>query len=116
MLLEYKDLIEGNPVSIATTDGRTPNIAVVADVVVVSDNQILISHNEMVKTIENIKVNNAVCLTSFNKDWEGVRIYGVADYYIDGRWFEKVNKFFKNDNNTPKGAILITAQSIQEIS
>jgi general stress protein 26 len=89
---------------------------VASDVKVVSDNQLLISHNEMVKTIENLKANNKVCVTAFDEDWKGVRIYGTAEYFNSGKWLDKVVELFTNDHTEPKGAILVTATKVSELS
>ncbi|MDR1196738.1 MAG: pyridoxamine 5'-phosphate oxidase family protein [Candidatus Nomurabacteria bacterium] len=116
MLSEYKDLLENNPISIATSDGERPNIAVASDVAVVSDDQLLISHNEMVKTVANIMTHNKICMTCFDKNWYGARIYGEAEYFNDGEWFERVKKLFTNKRTEPKGAILVTTGKIEKQS
>ena len=55
-LYQFTDLLEKNPLTIATVnDNGQPNLAVAADVKVISENQLLIAHNEMIKTITNIK-------------------------------------------------------------
>jgi uncharacterized pyridoxamine 5'-phosphate oxidase family protein len=95
--------------------GSSLNIAVASDVKVV-DGEILISHNEMVKTIENLKKNTNICITCFDKDWNGVRIYGTAKYFDDGEWLDKVVGLFANDNTKPKGAILITPTKVENQS
>jgi len=114
-LLTKKELIDGNPMHIATISGDKPNISIAADVKVIEDNIILIAHNEMVNTPKNILVNNNVVLTTFNENWEGLRIFGTADYYTEGEYFDKVNELFKNENTTPKGAIKITVHSVEEV-
>jgi hypothetical protein len=49
MLDEFKELIENNPISIATSDNDFPNLAVASAVEVVSGGgQLIIGHNEMV--------------------------------------------------------------------
>jgi uncharacterized pyridoxamine 5'-phosphate oxidase family protein len=116
MLSEYKSLLENNPISIATTDGEQPNIAIASDVKVVSDYQLLICHSEMKKTVVNITTHNRVCITCFDKNWGGVRIYGKAEYYNDGEWLERVIRLFANDQTSPKGAILVTAEKIEQQS
>jgi hypothetical protein len=71
MLQDYKSLLENNPIAIATTDGVNPNIAIASDVKVISDDQLLISHNEMVKTVVNITTKNKVCITCFDRSGGG---------------------------------------------
>jgi hypothetical protein len=118
MLSEYQNLLENNPLSIATTNGEQPNIATASDVKVVSDNQLLISHNEMIKTVVNITTagGGGVCIMAFDKNWQGVRIYGTAEYFDSGKWFDKVKKLFANERTSPKGAILVTAEKVEKQS
>lgn len=122
-LLENKELIENNPMHIATVSSdNKPNLAVVADVRVIEENKIIISHNEMVNTPKNILTNRNVVLTSFNEKWEGLRMTGVADYYTDGKYYDFCEKtFFGNGEvsafgaTKPKGAIVITIEKCEEI-
>ena len=83
---------------------------------VIDTNKLLISHNEMVKTVENVKINPAICLTTFDKDWKGVRMYGQAKYHATGKWYDLAKKLFTNKQTTPKGAIVVTVDLIQEQS
>lgn len=115
-LYQFAEILENNPLTLATVDiAGQPNLAVVADVKIISENQLLIAHNEMVKTIINIKNQPKVCLTCFNKDWQGVRIYGEASYFDDGRYFEQIANIFGTATNHPKGAILITANALNSM-
>lgn len=122
-LLENKDLIENNPMHIATVSSdNKPNLAVVADVRVIEENKIIISHNEMVHTPKNILTNRNVVLTSFNEKWEGLRMAGVADYYTDGKYYDFCEKtFFGNGEvsslgaTKPKGAIVVTIEKCEAI-
>lgn len=112
-LNQFVEILENNPLTLATVDdAEQPNLAVVADVKVISKNELLIAHNEMVKTIVNIKNQPKVCLTCFNKDWQGVRIYGEASYFNDGPYFEQIVKLFETETVHPKGAILITVNAL----
>ena len=83
---------------------------------VVGTNQILISHSEMIKTVDNIKANPAICLTTFDQDWKGVRMYGQAQYHTTGKWHQMAKKLFTTDKSTPKGAIIVTVDSLEEQS
>ena len=75
MLNKYKELIESNPLHIATVNkDNKPNLSVASDVRVLDDNTLIISCNEMVNTQENIKTNSNVVITSFNDKWVGVRL------------------------------------------
>ncbi len=116
-LYQFTDLLEKNPLTIATVnDNGQPNLAVAADVKVISENQLLIAHNEMIKTITNIKNQEKICITSFNQDWQGIRIYGKAEYFNNGPYFEQIVKLFTTPDNNPKGAILITVNKLNQMS
>ena len=75
----------------------------------------------MVHTQENIQQNPNIVLTSFDKDWVGVRIFGKAKFYQDGEYYDFCqNTFFANHEVTPygatkpKGAIVVTVHEIQD--
>ena len=102
--------------------GEEPNLSIASDVIVISENKLLISCNEMVNTPLNILENKNVVLTSFNENWEGFRIFGKAKYYTDGECYELCEKtFFGNGEvspfgaTKPKGAILVIAEKVEEI-
>lgn len=105
-LLRFKNLIDGNPMHIATVNSQNnPNLSVASDVKVIGENQILISINEMVNTQENVKYNSNVVLTTFDKDWKGLKIHGTAIYYTEGDYYDMCMKnFFANGEITPFGA------------
>ena len=99
-----------------------PNLSVAADVRVIEENKIIISHNEMVNTPKNILTNKNIVLTSFNKKWEGLRMKGTAEYYKDGEYYDFCKKtFFANGEITsfgatkPKGAIVVTVEKCEEL-
>ncbi|GHU08318.1 hypothetical protein FACS189431_4350 [Alphaproteobacteria bacterium] len=114
MLEGYRELIDNGTANIATvsSDGQ-PNLATASDVAVVSNNQLIISHNEMRKTVDNIIAGGGICMTIFDENWQGVRIFGKAEYFPDGEWFEKVKELFANENTDPKGAILVTVEKAE---
>lgn len=69
-LLEKKNLIDMNPMHIATvSEDNMPNLSIASDVKVIAENKILISHNEMVNTPKNILKNKNIVLTTFNKQY-----------------------------------------------
>jgi len=70
----------------------------------------------MVKTVENVKMNSAICLTTFDKDWKGVRMYGQAKYYATGKWYDLAKELFTTKQTTPKGAIVVTVNIMQKHS
>ena len=121
-LFQYKDLIDGKPMHIATVNkDNNPNLAVAADIKVIDNNKIIVSVNEMVNTPKNIQYNNNVVLTVFNENCEGLRIFGTAEFYESGLYFDLCrNTFFSNGEVTafgatePKGAIVITVNEVFE--
>jgi predicted pyridoxine 5'-phosphate oxidase superfamily flavin-nucleotide-binding protein len=115
-LLDYKEIINNKPMHIATVrEDNTPNLAVVADVNVISNDEILISHNEMENTPKNILVNSNVVLTTFNEKWEGLRIFGTAEYFTEGEYFDLNIKLFKNETTNPKGAIVVKVSKVEKM-
>lgn len=115
-LLEYKSLIDGNLMHIATVSKENkPNLCVATDVKVISENQIMISHNEMQNTPSNILNNPNIALTSFNDNMEGIRIFGKASYYTEGEYFDLNIKEHKNENTNPKGVIIVKSEHFEEL-
>lgn len=121
-LFKYKELIDNNPMHIATTNkDNNPNLAVASDVKVIDTNKIIISVNEMIHTQENIKYNSNVVLTTFNTEFKGLRLFGIAHYFENGEYYELCKKtFFGNGEITPfgatkpKGAIVVTISEFFE--
>lgn len=119
-LFEYKDLIDGKPMHIATVNkDNNPNLSVASDVKVIEENKLVISVNEMVNTQENIQYNHNVVLTVFNEKYEGLRMFGTAEFYSDGEYYELCkNAFFSNGEvspfgaTKPKGAIVVTIEKV----
>ena len=122
-LNKYKELIESNPLHIATVNkDNKPNLSVASDVRVLDDNTLIISCNEMVNTQENIKTNDNVVITSFDDKWVGVRLSGTAKYYTEGKHYDFCkNTFFVNNEvspfgaTEPKGAIVVDITKLEDI-
>lgn len=120
-LFNYKDLINDKPMHIATVNkNNNPNLSVASDVRVIEENKIIISVNEMVNTQENIQYNPNVVLTIFDKNYKGLRIFGNAKFFADGKYYDFCkNTFFSNNDVTPfgatkpKGAIVVTINNVQ---
>lgn len=121
-LFDYKDLIDGKPMHIATINAdNNPNLSVASDIRVLEEDKIIISVNEMNNTQRNISYNPNVVLTVFNEEWVGLRMYGKAKFYEDGEYYDFCNKiFFSNGEVTPfgatkpKGAIVINIEKVEE--
>lgn len=121
-LFEYKELIDGKPMHIATVNSENnPNLAVASDVKVIEKNKLIISVNEMVNTQNNIQYNPNVVLTVFDENYKGLRIFGTANFFTNGKYYDFCNNtFFGNGEvspfgaTKPKGAIVITITNIAE--
>ena len=121
-LFDYKDLINGKPMHIATTNSENnPNLSVASDIRVLEKDKIIISVNEMNNTQKNISYNPNVVLTVFNDEWVGLRMFGKANFYDSGEYYDFCNKtFFSNGEVTPfgatrpKGAIVVNIEKIEE--
>jgi predicted pyridoxine 5'-phosphate oxidase superfamily flavin-nucleotide-binding protein len=112
-LLEIKNIIESNPVSLSTImkDGN-PNAIGVAYVKVVSDMEIVITDNYMNQTIEDIQNNENVCLLSWSNDMKGYKLIGQAEYLSSGKWLDFVKNMPENAGLSAKGAILVKVVNI----
>jgi len=114
---EAKKLIEGNPVAMATASLLEPDIAVLADVKVLNENQLLIGDNYLTKTVSNIEKNDKVSLVVWNPDWEkncfGYKMIGKAVYETAGTHFDMVQLI--HAGFPAKGAIVVTIDSIKKI-
>jgi predicted pyridoxine 5'-phosphate oxidase superfamily flavin-nucleotide-binding protein len=114
---EAKELIENNPVAIATCALDNPDVAVVADVKVVSENQLLIGDNYLTKTVTNITKNHKVVLAVWNRNWEddcfGYKMTGRASYSVNDIWHNKVKEI--HAGFPAKGAVLVTVENIKRI-
>jgi len=121
-LLKYKEQINRNIMHIATVNKENnPNLAVISNVLVVDNNKIVISVNEMINTQENIQYNPNVVLTVFDKNYIGLRLFGTAKFYKSGKYYDLCKEeFFPNGKispcgaTKPKGAMIITILKIEE--
>jgi len=112
-LFEIKELIEQNPVAFATlTGGNKPNVIGVADVKVVSENELIVTDNFMNQTIEDLSQNSSVCLLVWDQEKNGQKLIGKAQYFTEGKWKTFVEQMEENKGYPTKGAILITVSKI----
>lgn len=110
---EIRDLIENNPVALGTIcEDNTPNVIAVSCAKVVSENEIIVTDNFMKQTRENILDNPTVCLAVWNKDEEGLKLIGKAEYHKDGKWRDFVKNMPENEGMAAKGAILIKVKKL----
>lgn len=111
-------MIEENALGLATTDkhGNPHNIAV-GYVKVINNNQIIITNNYLIETIENLRKNPNVALVVWNKEWKencvGYELIGKAEYFTSGKYLEIIKKLLINKGEPCKGAILVTLNKIK---
>lgn len=110
---EQKKLVENNPMALATVmpDGR-PNVIGVASVKVVDEDKLLVTDNFMNQTIKDIKNNPNVVLVVWDKDMNGFKLVGTAEYFDEGEWLNKVKAMPENRGLPTKGAILVKVELI----
>lgn len=99
--------------SLATVmpDGR-PNAIGVAFVKVIGEDKLLITDNYMNQTIKDIKKNPNVVTVVWDKDMNGYKLVGKAEYFDKGKWVEKVKAMPENEGEPAKGAILVKIELI----
>jgi predicted pyridoxine 5'-phosphate oxidase superfamily flavin-nucleotide-binding protein len=108
-----KQLIEGNPVAIATVmpDGR-PNVIGVALVKVVDNHRLLVTDNYMYQTLLDIRHDPHIVALVWSSDLKGAKLIGTAEYFDRGEWWERVRRIPANKDFPVKGAVLITVDKI----
>jgi hypothetical protein len=110
---EIKKIIEENPLALATVDKKgKPHVIAVADVKIISKDEILIGDNYMMKTITNLKNCSYVSLVVWNKKGIGYGLKGIAKYFSVGKWVEKVKAIHKG--YPAKGAIVVKINKIKK--
>jgi predicted pyridoxine 5'-phosphate oxidase superfamily flavin-nucleotide-binding protein len=110
-----KEVIEKNPVALATVcENGNPHVIAVAEVRVVED-KIIVTDNFMSTTKENIVKNANVSLAVWDKDWNGYRISGKASYHETGKWKDFVKQMPENNGLSAKGAILIDIEDVTKL-
>ncbi len=115
-LFEIKKIVENNPMAFATvSENYRPNVIATAFVKIVSKNQLLITDVWMKQTKKNILDNKNVCLAVWNKNWQGYKLIGRAEYFVRGKWKNLVDKTKENKNEKVKGAILVKISRISPL-
>ena len=69
----------------------------------------------MRQTIDNVQDNGKMCLAAWDKEWNGIKILGSAQYYTEGRWTEFVKGLEENKDMSAKGAILFEGERIIDL-
>ena len=121
-LCDYKKIMDRKPIHIATVNKENnPNLSVASDVLVIDDETIIISVNEMTNTQENVLYNPNIVITAFDEELKGIRIFGEASFDTAGKYYDMCNKeFFGNGEITPfgatkpKGVLIVKVKKIHE--
>ncbi|MBU0907839.1 MAG: pyridoxamine 5'-phosphate oxidase family protein [Nanoarchaeota archaeon] len=112
---EIKKIIEENPVAVATVkEGNKPHVIAVA-CVKIENEKIIITNNYMKTTVENIQKNPRVSLAVWDKDWNGYRIDGSAEYHEKGEYYDLVKSIEENKKHPCKGAIVIKISEVKKL-
>ena len=122
-LYEYDNLISKKPIHIATVNkDNNPNLSVASNVRIIDNNKIIISANEMVNTPKNIEYNPHIVITTFDEQWNGLRLFGKAKFYTSGEYYDFCEKtFFANNKispfgaTKPKGAIVVIVDTVERL-
>jgi uncharacterized pyridoxamine 5'-phosphate oxidase family protein len=102
-------------VVLATVTNHTIPRAIFVAVNDVKEDQLIITDKQMYTTTQNLLDNPEVCiLVSDQKYSFFLQIRGTVDYYIDGEYFDYVQKLPGNVGYEPKGAIVVKITKIQE--
>ena len=113
---EIKKIIEENAVALASVDNEGNPYCIAVAYVKVKDDKIVITANYMNTTLENVKNNPNVCLTVWNKEWNGYQIKGRAEYFEQGEWLDFVKTIPKNKDEPCKGALVIEVNNIKKLA
>ncbi len=113
-----KKIIEENALALATVnEKKEPHNIAVGFVKVISKNQLLVSNNWFVETIENIRKNPNVSLVVWARNWEencvGYEFGGKAEEFTSGKWLEEIKKIPINLGEPCKSAIVVTINKIK---
>lgn len=120
---KIKNLLEGEIVALSTVNNSgEPHSIAIAYPKVVSKSKVVITDNFMEETVNNIKTNSSVSLLVWSKDWEdvdncyGYELKGECEYHDSGKWKEFVENMEENEEFPAKGALLVKAEKIKELS
>jgi predicted pyridoxine 5'-phosphate oxidase superfamily flavin-nucleotide-binding protein len=111
---QLKNIIEKNPVALATINGKKPNVIAVA-YVKIKNRKIIITDNFMKETNKNIKKNPNVSLAVWTKSWKGYKLGGEAKYYSSGKYLDFVKSLKENKGCPAKGAIVVSINKIKKL-
>lgn len=103
-------------VFLATADKTaSPNLIAVEINKITSKNEIIITNNHLIKSIQDIKENNkcVVLVTDNENIWW--RIFGTATYREKGKWANFVKNLKTNKEYATKGAVIVKIKKIDDL-
>jgi pyridoxine/pyridoxamine 5'-phosphate oxidase len=115
---KQKDLLcRRNLVVLATADEERQPRIIIVEVNKTEKNELIITSNQMVISEKNILANKKVSVLAYEDDYSyGIRITGEAKYLSSGEDFEYVKSLETNKNYSPKAAVVITINTIEEFA
>jgi predicted pyridoxine 5'-phosphate oxidase superfamily flavin-nucleotide-binding protein len=100
---------------LSTSDKNNQPRAIFVEANKIEDDKIIITDGAMKITNQNIKENKNVFVLSFENNYSyGLKISGKAEYFSEGKYFEYVKNLEENKKYSPKGAIVIEIEKIEE--
>jgi len=115
---KQSDLLERRKmVVLATSDLQAMPSAIFVEVNYAKDNEIIITDNEMKRTKNNLLKNSYVSVLAFEEDFSyGLKIFGEANYYTEGKYFDFIKNIESNKGYSPRGVIVITIKGVIEFN
>jgi predicted pyridoxine 5'-phosphate oxidase superfamily flavin-nucleotide-binding protein len=115
MLSKLRNLVEGKVIAFATSDKNgKPNLVMVEGNKIIG-NQILITDNQLNKTLRNLKQNKKAAIVCGSGD-KWYQLKGNASYYSTGKWLEFVKSLPANKGYKPKGAVLVRIKELYSLN
>lgn len=113
-----KSLLEESNVSLATCNrDLQPNNNIIANIEVISDNQLLFTDNYFNKTRQNLEQNSKVALSVCSTDGnEAYQLKGIARIFVEGEYKKMVDEMECNQGLAHKAAILVTVTEIWDLA
>jgi len=113
---EIKNMIENNPLAVATVNEDGSPHAIAVAFVKIKDNKVVITNNNMEKTIININNKPDVSLVVWDKDLHGYRITGAVEYFEEGEWMEFIKTIEENKDEPCNGALVVDVKEVKKLN
>jgi len=113
---KQKELLSRRNLIVLATSGldEQPR-AIIVEINNTEEDKIIITDNEMGVTKDNLLVNNKVFVLANEADYSYcLKIFGTAEYFQSGRYFDFVKNLETNKKQNPKGAVVIEIDKVIE--